>query len=375
MSGMDPTTPSTPPPTAPPTAVDTGSQALAEALRSSFAIVRFVMVLLVAVFLGSGFFAVGPQEKGIKLRFGKPVGEGDRALLDPGLHWSFPYPIDEVIRVQVTEIQTLRSTVGWYAVTPEQELAGTEPPVMPGTPLNPAVDGYLLTADGNIVHSRAILRYRFEDPLQCVFGFTSGTNGGFGLAGVSNAVQNTLNQALLHAAAQFTVDQILTRDVVGFQDAVRRRFTQLADARELGVTVEQCEVQSRPPRQLKQAFDDVINAGLRRSKVLNEALSTANQVTNRALSEAASIVNGAQAERTRYVESVAADAQRFQGLLARFESNPDLYMQQRLVETMGRVLTNAQEKFFLPERADGKARELRLLLNREPQKPKTDATP
>jgi hypothetical protein len=31
-------------------------------------------------------------------------------------------------------------------------------------------------------------------------------------------------------------------------------------------------------------------------------------------------------------------------------------------------MTNAQEKFFLPARADGKPRELRLQLNREPPK-------
>ena len=362
---------SLPPPAAQPGAVDAGSQALAEALRSSFAVVRFVMVILVAVFLGSGFFIVGPEEKGIKLRFGKPVGEGDRALLGPGLHWSFPYPIDEVIRVPITELQSLRSTVGWYAVTPEQELAGTEPDAPPGTPLNPAVDSYVLTADGNIAHSRATLHYRFDDPLRCVFGFTGGTNGDFTLAGVSNAVLNTLNNALLQAAAQFTVDQMLTRDVVGFQEAVRRHFVQLVQARNLGITVEQCEVQSRPPRQLKQAFDDVINAGLRRSKVLNDAISTANQVTNRASSEAAARVNGALAARTRYVETVGAEAKRFEDLQTQFARNPDLYIQQRLVETMSRVLTNVQEKIHLPERADGRPRELRLLLNREPVTPKT----
>ena len=38
---------------------------------------------------------------------------------------------------------------------------------------------------------------------------------------------------------------------------------------------------------------------------------------------------------------------------------------------LSRVMTNAQEKFFLPARADGQPRELRLQLNREPQRLKT----
>ena len=43
--------------------------------------------------------------------------------------------------------------------------------------------------------------------------------------------------------------------------------------------------------------------------------------------------------------------------------------QQQLAQTMGRVLTNVQDKMYLPDRADGKPRELRLLLNRETPKP------
>src|SRR5512137_487370 len=110
-----------PEPVLPPeTPVDAGSQALAEALRSSFAIIKVVMVLLVLLFLASGFFTVGPQERAILLRFGKPVGEGEAALLLPGLHWSLPYPIDESITVSISGLQQVSSTVGWYAVPPGQ---------------------------------------------------------------------------------------------------------------------------------------------------------------------------------------------------------------------------------------------------------------
>jgi len=35
-----------------------------------------------------------------------------------------------------------------------------------GTPMNPAIDGYALTGDANIVHVKATLRYRIEDPVR-----------------------------------------------------------------------------------------------------------------------------------------------------------------------------------------------------------------
>jgi membrane protease subunit HflK len=354
--------------------VDAGSQALADALRSSFAIVKFVMVVLVAVFMFSGCFTVGPQEKAIVLRFGKPVGEGENQLLGSGWHWGLPYPIDEVVKIPITEVQQVKSSVGWFFQTPAMEAAGEEPPA--GASLNPAVDGYALTADGNIVHVKATLSYRIEDPVRCVFGFASDAPREQPLAGVSVAVQNALNNALLSTAAAYKVDDILTRDKIGFQDSVRRRVVQLVEEQNLGVVVENCPVESRPPRQpmLKMAFDNVVAAGQNRAKMLDDARTFANQTLNRASADATAVTNLAVVERARLIAEAAADAQQFEALLARYQENQNLFKRQRLIETTGRVLTNVQDKAFLPTSADGKPMELRLLLNRENPKPKPATT-
>ena len=103
--------------------------------------------------------------------------------------------------MSVSGIKKVTSTVGWYATTPEQELAGDQ--AMPGATLNPAVDGYVLTADDNIVHSRVTLTYHISDPVRYVFNFVN----------ASNAVQSDLDNALLYGAAHFKVDDMLTRDV------------------------------------------------------------------------------------------------------------------------------------------------------------------
>ena len=60
-----------------------------------------------------------------------------------------------------------------------------------------------------------------------------------------------------------------------------------------------------------------------------------------------------------------AQAERFQEILPQYQRQPALFVQQRLTETLGRVLTNVQDKIFVAEGADGKPRELRLLFNRE----------
>jgi membrane protease subunit HflK len=348
---------------APEMPVDAGSQALSEALRSSFAIVRFVMIILVVVFFAKGFFIVNPGQRAIILRFGRPVGQGTKALLEPGrLHWSFPYPIDEVVFVSVTGVRKVTSTVGWFAVTPEQELAGNEP--FPAASLNPAVDGYALTADGNIVHTRATLTYHIEDPISHELNFVN----------ASNAVQRALDNALMYASARFNVDDILTRDITGFREAVRRRATDLVESQGLGVAVEQCDVESRPPLRLKEDFAKVLGAEITRSKVLNDARSYDNQVSSKASADAKAHINLAESDRARLVAEIGSRADQFEQLLPKYQENPSLFVQQRLLETLGRVMTNVQDKIFVAQSADGKTRELRLLLNREPPKPKTEET-
>ena len=151
------------------------------------------MVLLVVLFLTSGFFTVGPQERKVVLRFGKTVGSGDGSLLGPGWHWAFPPPIDEVVRIPFAQSLTVSSTVGWYRLTPDEaagELQGIKPRGRPS--LDPSVDGYTLVGDGNIVHARAILTYRVQDPIRYEFDFVA----------ASNSVQNALDNALVYSFRQ-----------------------------------------------------------------------------------------------------------------------------------------------------------------------------
>ncbi len=340
---------------------DAGSQALAEALRSSFAIVKIAMLLMVVAFFGSGGFKVRQQEKAVILRFGKPVGEGQKILLGAGWYWSYPYPIDEVVKIPITEIQSVDSTMGWYAMTHEQEVlyktTGVEPPA---GPLNPAADGYALTADRNIIHTRATLYYHIADPMRYVFTFET----------ASNTVQNELNNALLYTAARFNVDDILTRDVAGFQDAVLQRVNDLTERDQLGIVIDNCQVQSIAPRQLQDVFNLVTTTRENRNKLLNDAHSYESQVLIHAGAQAKSIIDTASADRTRFVESITAEAKRFNDLLPKYESNPNLFAQQAYLQAVGQVLTNA-EKWIQPTAENGKSREVRLMLNREPPAPKT----
>ena len=254
----------------------------------------------------------------------------------------------------------MKSTVGWYAITPEQEASGQEP--FAGPSLMPGVDGYVITGDGYIIHSRATLSYRVEDPVKYQFDFTS----------ASNAVQNALDNSLLYAASRFTVDDILTRQVTKFRETVQAHVTTLLQNQNMGIVVEQCEVKSIAPRFLKPSFDSVVAALSSAENTRNSALSEANRILGKATVDAATITNAAQNERVRLVTSVKAEADRFDKVLPEYNANPRLIANILLSQKIAQVLTNV-DKFYLPERADGEKRELRLQLSREPQAPKPAA--
>lgn len=334
---------------------DAGTQALAEALSSSFKLVKVIMILLVIVFFGSGIREVGSYERAIKLQFGKPVGTGDNALLGSGWHWAWPYPINEIVTIPIGQVQEVTSSIGWYGRTREQQLAGIEPPVR--ATLNPVVDGYLMTGDGNIMHSQATLRYRITDAVRYAFDFNN----------ASNQVRNVVNNALDFAAARFTVDDAYRKEVTAFKDAVHRRIDQLLIAENIPVSVENLEINSIPPRQVKDAFDAVLGAEAMQSKTINDADGEASRIKAIAEGTAAGIIDGAHVDASRLTNSVAADARYFQDQLRYFRENRDLYVNRLQAEYLGRIMTNVNMKIVQVQAGTANRHEMRLLLNREPE--------
>jgi len=341
---------------------DAGAQALSEALRSTSTIVKVLMVALVAAFIFSGVFTVKPNEVAVKLRLGKPVGVGAGQLLKPGLHWKLPYPIDDVVAIPVGESHTIKSTAGWYAQSPEDAATGRKP--QPMGLLRAGVDGYTLTGDGNIIHARATMSYRISDPISYWFNFSNATN----------LLQHILDNALAYASARFNADDALYRNKLSYQETVQSRVYEMVEKLKVGVTVQPREVRvdTEPPVDVTEAFNDVTRAQNQGDIKIQEAESYARGATNRAFGEASVILGGAITSSNSLLVTVAAEADRFAKLLPRYQANPDLFRRRLLAETMEEVLTNAQYKLFLPQRADGKQWELRLQLSKPPEIPKKE---
>ena len=261
-------------------------------------------------------------------------------------------------------MQSANSTLGWcrdHARTGSHEDRTTA-----GTTLDPSRDSYVLTGDANIIHVRASLRYRITDPIRFIFSFIK----------TPVAVTNVLNEAIYFAAAQFNVDDILTRNQTAFRERIERRIDQVSAQQQLGITVEEVTLTGViPPRQIADRFRAALEASVRSERVMSEAKSYANEAISRAQGEASSRIGIAESDRTRLVEAVKSEADRFSDVLPQYRKNPELFMRFWRAEAAQRVFANAQERMYWADRGDGKSRTLRLDLSREPlkQKPAPEA--
>ncbi|HXC98653.1 MAG TPA: SPFH domain-containing protein, partial [Verrucomicrobiae bacterium] len=261
-----------------------------------------------------------------------------------------------------TEIQTVKSTAGWYYMSPQDEaaeVAGTYNPY-PAVSLNPTRDSYTITGDGNIIHARATLSYKVEDPIGYEFDFVN----------ASNSVQDALDEALIYASARFTnVDDVLRRERTHFQETVRSRVTQLAQQENLGITILQCQVDSIPPTRLQPDFERVTSALSAAERQKNEAAAEQNTITNKAAADAVRLVSDATTDATNLVASVKADADRFTSLLPRYEAAPGLTRSILYYRTLDDVMSGAAGKWYMPENPGGEPLEIRLQLSRQPVVP------
>jgi membrane protease subunit HflK len=304
---------------------DPAGEALAEALQLSFKILKLVMLAIVVVFAISGFYKVEQNEQAIVLRFGKVLGTGSSALQSEGLHWKWPEPIDEAIKVPSAKaIRQLNVDDFWYYQSESEKLglaAGR-----PGATLQFVRDGYSLTAstsdatftlnetggedgpltDYNLVHSRWLMKYSITDPMVFVEKLWNGHEASW--HHVEAFLRNVLSEAVTMTCANRDINWIIWLSPRQFSDDVQRRLQDHLQVLDVGITASLDFVDKTPPRQVGPAFDAATSARSEKKGVIGEATSQKSQILSNAKAEAQIMVGQAQAWRTRLVEAARSDA-------------------------------------------------------------------
>jgi len=400
--------------------LDAAGRSLSEALQISFVILKVIMIVLVVAFLASGIKTVDSNERALVLRFGKIRGLGEKRLLGPGLHWIFPYPIDEIVKIPVETQVNLPIDSFWYFQTQSEILSGKMRPVRPSQPLNPLRDGYCITrgenqnesigsfagSDYNIVHSKWQLTYQIDDPERFFINtYIEDVKPGdiyFNVIteSIEPLLKNMFDDSVVTALVNYTIDEaISSQDRI--PKHVKRLLQDKLDKIESGVKVVSVQLtNSECPRQVKKAFEastrasqesetEITNARTYAANTLNESAGPVaeelfSSLHNESIDEqnrellwsqlagtAREKIADARTYRTEVVERARANADYLESILPEYRQRPKLVLQKIYLDAMEQILNNADEKFVVQTTKGSKGTQIRVLLNRDPKlKPK-----
>jgi len=283
---------------------DPANRSLAEALRISFGILKFVvLVLLVVLIVVGGYREINEGQVGIKLRFGAPRGEwlteGDQRrfaveVLEPGAHFALPEPIDQVIivptraqlltiesrRVEAVNPQTGRTqsiidTGFWFEERADQATLPLEEKTARGAGLTPGRDGSLITSDKNIVHGRWSISYRIDDAATFArhVGSTDVTES---LRRADELVRQAAERAIVHVVATTDVEAFVRArvDRAGIRERANATLAEMPS----GIVVTDVLLDTAtPPLRVRDAFQAVNDAQSERDQNKEEARKEAEQ--------------------------------------------------------------------------------------------------
>ena len=414
---------------APPVELDAASKSLSEAFRISFVVLKIIMIVLLGLFLLSGFETVDSDEQAIVLRFGKIRGTGEGKILKPRAvpYWVFPYPIEEIVKIPVEKVVELNIRSFWYYQSEEDLIAesqGRSRPVREST-LDPMRDGYCLTrsekqggaltgADGSdysIVHSKWQLRYRITDPEQFFRNvFIRDAKPGEIYFNVMTESINPLLKALLEDAVVSAMVNYTIDEAIKSQDRipghVRGLVQDKLDSMKEGATQNICGIRvSRVlltditwPRQVNDAFQAAHNATQDKQTAISDAETYARNKLNEAAGpvaeklyaalqdpsvsdefretlwaqlagEAQQRIFDAMAYQAKVVADAKANADYFLSLLPEYRKYPTLAVQSIYRDAVEEVFANVDEKFIVEPT---KGEEIMILISRDRNiKPKT----
>lgn len=377
--------------------LDAAHQSLADALRASFGVLKGIMLILVILYLASNVRCIESHEEALVLR----LGDLHRVVERPGLIWAFPFPIDEIVPLPTKKSNDLLIDSHTFH-RDKNEIGKPLSFITRGSnePLNPSLDGALVTADTGLVHVRWKVTYKFNDVSSYV------TNiAGDKVEAAEMLIRTFVETTGIEVASERTAEEMIRTRVDFVQREMKRRINVRLTALRSGVEVTEIAMyEPTPPIQVRQAFDATQRAESRkqqivraaqkdRTKILSEAAGASHQRLIRLLDnidrggtdessvevlrseldrlldlevegEAGKRIKDAGAYRTVVVSRMQADVERYRALLPEYTRNPMMLINRLWEQTKQEIYASpGVTKFYRPQGL----REFRVKIRLDPQ--------
>jgi Cu+-exporting ATPase len=278
--------------------------------RPVAASVAGVLLLLYAL---SGMVQVGPDELAVVRRFGQPVED-----LTPGLHWRWPWPVEDVVRVQPDRVHTVE--IGFRSAGQGRAVSATLAwaSVHGGDGIRRVSDeAVMITGDGNLVELQATVRYVIDNPHDYLFKVRE----------ADPIIRAVAESVLREAVAGQPFLELLTTNRERFQRETLARMRQrCAKYDSLGIRLDGLSLHDlHPPQEVVPAYHDVTKAMQAHDRLVNEAEAEALRKKRSAQASALQLVRQATAAKHETVTQEAAAQAAF---LARYKARSGLSLRE-----------------------------------------------
>jgi len=318
------------------TETDPATQSLADALRVSFRLLTAIMVVVVIGFMLTGFKVIKPQEVGIKKVFGRITGTAD-----PGLAYTWPFPVGKIITVATGE-QSMAIEDFWLNETATDKTTELSQRRAPAKGLRPGWDGALLTGDRNLLHVKLICQYLVPSA-EGAEAFERHVKD------PKEIIRSVVCQASIMAAAERTADDIKRAGKTAFASEIRRRSQRYLNElttvdghpyEAIRISKINVERDTWPLRALR-AYDAAQKAVSQRDEVRNQAIADARRILNEAAGSNYEVLVGpAQSSGDFVGDGVGQDdgADKPKDLIGLYEKAHDQDAQTEILEQIDSIL-------------------------------------
>ena len=279
-----------------------------------------LVIVVVGLWIASGFYVVDQSEQGVELRFGK-----FQEVKPAGLRWHMPYPIELVEIVNVQQVRTVE--VGYRT-----REGGTTRDGATQLVLVPR-EALMLTADENIIDIQFAVQYNIRDPRDLLFKVSEPAD---------QVVRQATESAVREIVGRSSMDFVITGGRAEIAFETRELLQDILDRYQTGITVRAVEMQNaQPPAEVKDAFDDAVRAREDEERLKNEAEAYANDIIPKARGAAARIVQESEGYKESVIATSQGEASRFLQVLEEYNLAPGVTRDRLYLEAMEEVLSRS----------------------------------
>ena len=265
-----------------------------------------LVLLVLAVWLASGFYIVDEGRRGVVTRFGKYT---ETAL--PGPRWHLPFPVEAVDLVDFSQVKTIE--IGYT-----------------GSPRNKVdKEALMLTDDENIIEIQFAVQYNIKSAESYLFNVRR-----------PDLVVKFIAQAAMgEVVGKAKMDFALYEGREQIAKSAEKLMQELLDRYKTGIYVQKVTLQNvQPPDKVQAAFDDAVKAGQDRERFRNEGQAYANDVVPRARGNASRLLEEARGYQAEVTQRAEGDASRFKQILVEYTKAPAVTRERLYLDMMQSVV-------------------------------------